>query len=462
MAEVFSESVNYKSVKQRAVAARSYRTKITPSNGNTFTDGDTVNIDLPGNLAGTYYNPNQWYMKFKVKNTDTTNGVVLDRAGAASFIKRIQISQSGAQIQDLNNWNVLYTALMDTDASTEWKASTGAVLQGTRGDSLKGESIAANGERIFCVPMCLNVLSNSTPHRLIPAFSLGAIQWKLTLENAAVSTQGATGIDNGKLLFTEIEFVCLMTELSPGAQAKVDAMTGGQYNILANSYMNAGASIQAGSTTFTANLGISVSSLERIIMVSRPQGTVNDKTKFSLGNRGKNKLLRFQYFINSEAYPQRPIEAGDFSAEILAENLISSHSLVNFREGNSLMKAITKDDTENVLVNDLGGGCPNTDKVNPFILDNPTGSSAGSLGANLAASVASNIGTFLASCEFETGLSDGKSATIYSGISTIASVVQFRGEYDSGVIAGDLDFFAQYTVLLSLDMRGTGVYSISV
>lgn len=462
MAEVFSESVNYKSVKQRAVAARSYRTKITPSNGNTFTDGDSINIDLPGNLAGTYYNSNQWYLKLKVKNTDTANDVVLDRAGAASFIKRIQISQSGAQLQDLNNWNVLYTALMDTDASTEWKGSTGAILQGTRGDSLKGESIASQGERTFCVPMCLNVLSNSTPHRLIPAFSLGAIQWKITLENASVATQGATGIDNGKLEFTEIEFVALMTELSPGAQAKVDAINGGQYNILANSYMNAGASIAAGSTTFTANLGISVSSLERIIMVSRPQSSLNDKSKFSLGNRAKNNLLRFQYFINSEAYPQRPIEAGDKSAEILAENLIASHSLVNFREGNGLMKAVTKDDTENVLVNDLGGGCPNTDKVNPFILNSPTGSTAGSLGASAAASVASDIGTFLASCEFETGLSDGKSASIYSGVSTIASSVNFRGEYGSGVVAADLDFFAQFTVLLSLDMRGTGVYSISV
>ena len=253
-----------------------------------------------------------------------------------------------------------------------------------------------------------------------------------------------------------------MVELSPGAQAKVDQMTGGQYNILANSYMNAGATIQANSTTFTANLGISVSSLERIIMVSRPQSSVSDKTKFSLGNRAKNNLLRFQYFINSESYPQRPIEAGDKSAEILAENLIASHSLVNFREGNGLMKAITKDDTENVLVNDLGGGCPNTDKVNPFILNTPTGSTAGSLGSSAAASSESNIGTFLASCEFETGLSDGRSQTIYSGLSTIASVVQFRGEYASGVVAADLDFFAQYTVLLSLDMRGTGVFSISV
>tara|TARA_R110001606_G_scaffold72933_1_gene168090 strand:- start:755 stop:2143 length:1389 start_codon:yes stop_codon:yes gene_type:complete len=462
MAEIFSESVNYKSVKQRAVAARSYRTKITPSNGATFSDGDTINIDLPGNLAGTYYNSNQWYLKFKVKNTDTANGVVLDRAGAASFIKRIQISQAGAQLQDLNNWNVLYTALLDSDASSEWKGSSGAILQGTRGDCLKGEDLAANTERTYCVPMCLNVLSNTTPHRLIPAFSLGALQWKITLDNAAVATQGAVGIANLALKFSDVEFVCLMTELSPSAQAKVDAMNGGQYNILANSYMNAGASMVAGSTTFTANLGISVSSLERIICITRPQSSDNDKTKFSLGNRAKNKLLRFQYFINSEAYPQRPIETGDKCAEILAENLIASHSLVNFREGNGLMKGVAKSALFNTLSNDMTGSDPALALSNPFNVDAPTGSTAGALAATLANSVESNIGTFLASCEFETGLSDGKSATIYSGISTISSVVQFRGEYGAGAVDANLDFFAQYTSLISLDMRGTGVFSISV
>ena len=91
-------------------------------------------------MPGTYYNFNQMYLKFKVKN-DNTATVDLDRCGAAGFIKRIQISQSGAQLFDLNNWNVLYTALLDTDASPQWKASTGNILQGTRGDSLTGEEI---------------------------------------------------------------------------------------------------------------------------------------------------------------------------------------------------------------------------------------------------------------------------------------------------------------------------------
>jgi len=52
--DAMAESLNYPNMKRRAVASRSYRVKISPSNGQTFTDGQTVNVDMPSNLAGTY------------------------------------------------------------------------------------------------------------------------------------------------------------------------------------------------------------------------------------------------------------------------------------------------------------------------------------------------------------------------------------------------------------------------
>ena len=57
--DAMSESLNFPSMKRRAVASRSYRVKVSPSNGQNFTAGQTVNIDLPSNLAGTYVNWNQ-------------------------------------------------------------------------------------------------------------------------------------------------------------------------------------------------------------------------------------------------------------------------------------------------------------------------------------------------------------------------------------------------------------------
>jgi hypothetical protein len=74
------------------------------------------------------------------------------------------------------------------------------------------------------------------------------------------------------------------------------------------------------------------------------------------------------------------------------------------------------------------------------------------------------IGSFLVSLELESGVSAGKSDRLYSGISTISSVVQYKGTYGpsaASVVAATLDFFSHFTVLLVLDMNRLGVWQIS-
>jgi len=450
MSDAFSESLAYPSQKQRAVASRSYRVKVNPANGQTFTSGQTINIDLPSNLAGTYLNWNQCYLKMKV--TNVTSALVLDRCGAAGFIERVQCQTSGAQIFDCPNWNVLMTLLMDMDSSPAYKSGYGNVLMGTNGGFQSGETLADTATRTYCVPFTLHPFGLSTPHRLQPLFSLAPVQFKISLASKQLSGNTAVGTSN--LTFSEVELVCVFTELSPGAQAQVDAMTGGVYNILASSYQNVGTNMTGGSTAVTANLGVSVSSLERVIVCHRPTDSLA-AAYFNLGNRVKNYLTQYQIFVNGESYPARPVIVEDSCAEALAEFLLSDHSLVDFN----------KQSTFNVAV----GGITDTSKSNgldgqsvfgvilPFKLDTADGDETGSTSTSF-----SNIGTFLTAVEMETGLSDGKSAKIYSGISTISSTVNYRGVYGASSESAQIDFFCQYTVLLSLNMRGTGVWSVAV
>ena len=218
-------------------------------------------------------------------------------------------------------------------------------------------------------------------------------------------------------------------------------MTGGVYNILANSYMNSSATMTAASQV-TANLGFSVSSLERILLVQRQDATfVNADTKFTIGNRAPNGLSEYQYLINSESYPSRPI-------------------IVDYRAGNTLNNNPVKSGALVSLCNQSGsqGLFPNA-----YSSESPAGTSVGVLGADNAGTTGGNIGTALFGCEFETGLSDGKSSTIYSGVSTLASNVQFLGKYaNAGTTGATLDFFGMFSVLISLDMKGSGVFSVSV
>jgi hypothetical protein len=446
--DAMSESLNYPQQKRRAVASRSYRVKVSPSNGQNFTAGQTVNIDLPSNLAGTYVNWNQCYLKMK---TTLTGAARLDRCGAAGFINRVQCMTAGAQIFDLPNWNVLMTILMDGDSSPAYKAGVGNVLMGTNGGFQGGEDLADGVARTFCIPFVLHPFGMSTPHRLQPLFSSSPVQFKITLESIENALQTA-GTPPTVLTFTEVELVCVFTELSPGAQAQVDQMSGGVYNVLASSYQNVGTTMGADSAV-TANLGLSVSSLERIIVCHRPTGTINDVDFFSLGNRAKNGLQQYSIFINGEQYPARPVIVENNCAEALAEYLLSDHSLVNFDKQSSFNIAVAQN--VSFTSNGLDGLSAIVGVAQPYTEDTPAGANIGAVGTD------SDIGSFITAVELETGLSDGRSQRLYSGVSTISSTVNYRGTY-SGAAACQLDFFAQFTILLSLNTRGTNVWAVSV
>jgi len=449
--DAMSESLNYPQQKRRAVASRSYRVKVSPSNGQNFTAGQTVNIDLPSNLAGTYVNWNQCYLKMKVEATG--NPYTLDRCGAAGFIQRVQCMTAGAQIFDLPNWNVLMTILMDGDSSPAYKAGVGNVLMGTNGGFQAGETNVAGttGVRTYAIPFTLHPLALSQPHRLQPLFSSSPVQFKITLDSIANAVQSATAPT--ALSFSEVELVCVFTELSPGAQAQVDQMTGGVYNILCSSYQNVGTTMGADSAV-TANLGLSVSSLERIIVCHRPTASLNAITKFSLGNRAKNDLQQYSIFINGEQYPARPVVVENKAAEALAEYLLSDHSLVNFDKQSSFNVAVSSN--VSYSGNGTDGASAIAGVAQPYIIDAPVGTLVGGV------DVSSNIGSFITGIELETGLSDGRSQRLYSGVSTISSTVNYRGTYGAAVAACQIDFFAQFTVLLSLNTRGTNVWSVSV
>jgi hypothetical protein len=456
---VFSESLAYASMKKRSVSARSFRTKIAPSNGSTFAADSTVQIDLPGNLQGQYFDFSSMYLKFKL-TSDTA--LHLDRGGAFGLFKRLQLSVAGAQLADINSYGVLCTAMLDTDASAEWKAGYGNICAGTIGDALTGVAQAADaaGARVYCVPIVLNPLFNTTGHRLIPAFSLSAIQMRLQIDSAASCVVAAAV---PVLAFSEVELCCMMTELSPQAQAQVDAACGGNYTILANSFMNSQATLAANETQLTANLGFSVSSLERIIAVHRPTATIAANAAYSLGNRTTSGLVQYKYLINAESYPQRDVVVGDHGAESTAEMLIADHALVDFNKGSALNNGVAiTTSTVPALVGALSGSNPNIAKSACFMLKDGAGTSAGVGIIAGATAVASNIGTFMISTDFENGLSVGKSSSIYSGVSTIASSVQWLGTYSGAHAAAQVDFFACFSVLMTLNTRGAAVWQISV
>jgi hypothetical protein len=473
--DVASEALDYNNIKRRAMASRSYRVRVAPSNKVSFSPGETVYLDLPSNLSGTFMDMTQTYIRMKVNFTNASTGaqsICLDKPGGYSFLQRVACLTSGQQIFDLNNYNVLVGALMDTDAAPDWKANTGNVLCGTTGSTCHGETFeidaGSNVTRTYCLPFILNPFS--LQKKLVPLFSLDSLRWRLTLEtnSNALIPFGAGTIAAMAYTVSEIELVTYFTELSPSAMSQLDSVTGGVYNLLCPSYSNTQATMTAGTTTLNSVLGIAVSSLERIIVVHRPDAA-NVSMGSSLGARISNNLQTAQFFINSEAYPQRNIQLDDMAAEPLAEFLIADHALSDFTRssniqnfnvsnGAALAYNVYDGSLYNVVNRDIGASGALLPAHNAW--NNAVGT--GLVQGIKNADALTTVGSFVLAIELETGCSAGRSDRLYSGISTISSVVQYKGTYSGASIAATLDFFAHFTVLLTLNMRQTGVWSITI
>ena len=124
-------------------------------------------------------------------------------------------------------------------------------------------------------------------------------------------------------------------------------------------YQNVGTTMSASASAnaVTANLGISVSSLERVIVCHRPTRSLIS-TAYSLGNRCKNFLQEYSILINGEQYPARPVIVSDKGAEALSEYLLSDHSLVNFDKQSSFNMVVSYSDA-----NASSPGCTVSDSI---------------------------------------------------------------------------------------------------
>ena len=238
---------------------------------------------------------------------------------------------------------------------------------------------------------------------------------------------------NPVMEITEVEAVMYVVELSADAQALVSAMCGNVFNILCSDYRTVNGSFTGAGVplTTTQTLGFAVSSLERIIVVHRRDDAITQPNQAM--SRSLATLNEYQCFINGAAFPERPIVLDGtanrlgYGAEGFAETMVAQHALSDFGHGSQL--------------NMDGGGLPST--LGKWAIDDGDGSTSAKTGQGVVAIELESLA--------------GKSNSLYSGISCIGAVVQYRGVYTApSAVVYNLSFFAQFTSMLSLDMNSLG------
>lgn len=431
-AEVGTSVLNYNDIKQKALSSKLIRTIRPSSNSTSFTMGQTINFETEANAEGMYLDAAASYMKFKITN-NSVSSIILDQ-NAYSVINRLMITTAGQTICDLIHFNELMNALSALNVDKTYMAEgPGRALMGGL-NTFQGKTLT-NGQSIqVCLPLALTPLSMTQPHRYIYCGARSPFQYKLTLEDANVAFLCEQAVSNASVAIDEFEVVMNYVQLNHEAQQQVSAMVGGKYNVLCSEFVNFQTTLAANVTALSFPIGVARSSLDRVIVIHRPSDTINSCSTYCLSNRTNANIQSSFLSIAGQSIPQRKIETsnanfGKYSA-YMGEALVANHDLPNMEHHAMLYN--------------------NGATTDSYELDDATATGTS----------AATCGSFLYAIETESLAYNSEKA--FSGINTIGQTVFLINTYSGTHVADLVDVFCQSTILLSLDMNGSGVYSVSV
>lgn len=419
-----SNRLNYMNKKQRAVSSTSSRQVLPATNGNTFTLGSTINLDIAGNQAATFCDFQNSYVKMTLTNTAAAGGQAFKVSSAYALIDKVEILSDGQTISSISNYGAAASIFLDTEVSQETKESYLSLLIGTGVNG--GQTFAVDGGAFtYCFPLILTSLFTSNHY--IPLMGRSNLRIRITLNDAVRALEATAAVANTAAVLTDVELVTTTIRLSDTAMSLVSAHTGGRFEIISSDLRSAEGMVAANDTTISQNLGFSFSSLDRVFFGLYP--TYNTGTANSVANRTKLLLSEYAISINGQEYPQRRIKSSvSNNAESIAEMAIASSSLANFQH----QTALTPDRW--VLGGNTGVGV--TDVL---------------------------TGQFTGFIDTESMKPHSNEDAIYSGISSLGATTQLVANMSGATnLQCTLIVFAQYTQSMTLDLNGTGTWVVAV
>lgn len=439
-----SERLNYLSKKQRAVSSRHSRQIISANNGNSFTAGGVTTIQIAGGQAASYLDFQNSYLRFTITCNDATHGINL--ASGYDTIERLEILADGQTISNIGNYNVVVDQYMSSEVGADWKGNFGRLLAkvsedpwGTAGVALA----AAGGSSTVCLPLVLTPLFSV--NKYIPLVGRSNLQIRITWAQAKRAYSGNAGLVDTEVVYSPVDFVASTVRLSADANAMVMANTGGRFELVCSDIRCAqGTHSVTADSSIALNCGFSFSSLDRVSFSFYPD--IDKQAAYSIRNRSRGGLNNFALAVNGEEYPRKRIEVGDTNvSEAIAEIGIAHRSLADFNHQSTFLAANYA-----------------------FSGQNPSGS------LHQDGSAEAQSGDFLAMIDTES-MQPHTGDSLYSGISTLGSVVQLVGDCSTFTGPGDgsgevpaeninqtLFVFAQFTTALTLDMQGTQTWVVSI
>ena len=455
-------------LKRKAVAARSYRCAVSSKSGTEFRGNTSFQIELP-TIARSYADLTNMVLEYDIKMSSATAASLC--ALGYGVINRMTISSGGgAVIDDCQNLNLYYNAVLAQNVSHEFMRGYMAEVAGHRGDVGSPLGVAlSQTARTIRVPLLHSV---ATCDKLLPLATSSGLNFTVYLEDArnALVRHSAEYDD---YIITNPRLVFYVTELSPETEALLQQSVqpiGFNLNFTGLA-CTTDKKTQSGGALIS-QLGFRYSSLNKITLIQRHEDCNNQQLQLQ-NNRGWFGLTELSFFINGTRYPQQKMvaSANNF-AEFLTETYLSNNVLANIYHNSHInntaaLTAIAQAEgadtaagavgAANAAVNTLRNQVP----VNCRNYENLTGKLAAAFNASTAtldafnvadaATATSGYGTFFVSYSFENFKTPADDSGLYSGTSTLGSTVTAEMYHSDATNKADLFFYAECDKILSVD-----------
>ena len=310
--------------KPRATAASKIRQTFLPINGRTFAGGDQVHFSLACGRKGAFLDPKATYLKFTINNGDATQ-LDLDHS-AHSAVQLLELYYGSTQLEYINQYNALVTALLDTQATNSRSLSTAPIAEGSSG-TRAGVTIAGNGSLTVCIPLVSGIIG-SLAEKMLPVgmMTRDNLRLSITLPQKNDLQHSVASVD---WTITDMKLQCEYVMINSEVARAIESMHPQGVRVPLTSFSVQSSTVPAGGNQANILLSGNFRSVKTILSIFR--GGAN------LGSAGNVKAISsrvnpiqatgyWQYDIAGFKVPQTPVEG---SVETYLELQKAFHNYTN-------------------------------------------------------------------------------------------------------------------------------------
>lgn len=452
----------------RSMSSREITTKTPPSNGQNFTMGQEIIINLPtANELGTFMDFANSGLELEITNNDGQAVSLPPRSGIFALLARCSATCAGSTLFDVRSYNQLVDAMRTIHSNADYDNNVGKLLYGTAGKKPNNalsiglpagntagqiqtavnagaivpeldELSIANGEsKTFFVPLIYTALYSATSY--LPCFARSPIQLRIVLDDVGKAFKGNAGLTNADIAI-RCEWRAKQVQLSNDAFQQVVSANQGRFDMVCEDYRittdNIPVVSQNNSVEVVSNLGLSVSSLNALIFFYNH--TANDQNVVKHKRcRITNGLSEVFVSLNGTKHPQRSIKLSPTNpAEAVAE-LLTAQGILDVDNQSRL--------------NELDGA---------YVLQG-SATSGDDLKTNYGSAV---YAINMKNQRSKMGEGAGGSQSLISGVSTLGASLTLNQTFTAvgaDTIASTLFVVGCYVNMLSLDLNGSQSFQSS-